>query len=165
MMQWFDVASASIAIACIGVVVAAIFAVLQLRDQNQTRQAQLFMEIYDQFYTPEFNQRWMRLVYTISDDEWIDPDGTPKWLRGEIDTFVEINALSCFFEGIGLLVFKKLIDIDLVAQLMSTPIVLTWNKINKHVSRTREMLGRPQVYEWFEYLNNRVQNIPSRRSQ
>ncbi|MFW9805429.1 MAG: hypothetical protein ACFFFK_01710, partial [Candidatus Thorarchaeota archaeon] len=78
---------------------------------------------------------------------------------------VEINSLNCFFEGIGLLVFKKLIDIDLVAQLMSTPIVLTWNTVSKHVTRTREILGRPQVFEWFEYLHQRIQGIASRRSQ
>lgn len=163
-MQWLDVASASIVIACISVVVAVVLAVLQLREQNQTRQAQLFMDIYDQFYSPEFNERWMRLVYTINEEEWIDSDGTPKWLKGEIDSFVEINSLNCFFEGIGLLVFKKLIDINLVAQLMSTPIVLTWNRVSKHVTRTREILGRPQVFEWFEYLHQRIQDIPSRRS-
>jgi cytochrome oxidase Cu insertion factor (SCO1/SenC/PrrC family) len=96
-MQGFDLAIASIVIACISIVVAAILAVLQLRNQNQTRQAQLFMELYDQFYSPEFHRRWMELVYLIKDEDLIDADGTPTFLKGEIENYVEITALCCFF--------------------------------------------------------------------
>ena len=165
MMQGFEVAIASIIVACIGVVVAAALAVLQLRSQNQTRRAQLFMELYDQFYTPEFHQRWMDIVFVLQDEDLLDSDGMPIFLKGEIDRYVEINAICCFFEGIGLLVNKKLIDISIVAELMSTPIIYVWEKVQKFVMQTREMWGRPQVYEWFEYLHQEIQKIPSRRSQ
>ena len=152
-MQGFEVAIASIVVACISVVVAAMLAVLQLRDQNRTRQAQLFMELYDQYYTPEFHRRWMEAVYMIQEEDLFDSDGTPTFLKGKIDeVYVEINSLLCYFEGIGLLVNRKLIDIDLVAELMSTPIIFVWEKVSNFVERTREILKRPQVYEWFEYL-------------
>jgi len=165
MMQGSELAIASIVVACISVVVAAVLAVLQLRNRNQTRHAQLFMELYDQFYTPEFHRRWMEIVFVLREEDLLDSEGTPSFLKGEIDNYVEVNALCCFFEGIGLLVNKTLIDIHIVAELMSTPIIYVWEKVKKFVMQTREILGRPQVYEWFEYLYQEIQNIPSRKSQ
>ena len=164
-MQGFDVAIVSIVIACISIVVASILAVLQLRNQNRTRQAQLFMQLHDQFYDPEFHRRWMETVYRIQEEDLLDKDGTPFFLKGEIESIVEINALCCFFEGIGLLVNKELIDISLVAELMSTAIILVWEKVHNLVEQVREILGRPQVYEWFEYLYLEIQRLPSRKSQ
>ena len=164
-MQGFDVAIASIVIACMSIVVAAMLAVLQLREQNRTRQAQLFMELHGQFYDPEFHRRWMEMVYQIQDEDMIDADGVPTFLKGELENYIEITALCSFFEGIGLLVNKKLIDINLVAELMSTPIIFVWERVRKYIELTREKTGRPQIYEWYEYLYQEIQRIPSRRSQ
>lgn len=163
-MQEFDIAIASITIACVSIVVAAVAAVLQLRSQNKSTQAHLFMEIYDQFYNPEFHRRWMEIVYVIQKEDLFDSDGVPTFLTGNIDSFVETSSLCSFFEGLGLLVYKKLVAIDLVAELMSTPLLLVWEKVEEFVKKTRLALGRPQVYEWFEYLYNEIQKIPSRKS-
>jgi hypothetical protein len=164
-MQGFDVAVVSIVIACVSIVVATILAVLQLRNWSRTRQAQLFMELYEQFYTPEFHRRWMETVYILQDEDLFDSDGVPTFLKGEIETFVETTAICSFFEGIGVLVNRKLIDIVLVAELMSTPILFVWERISKNVEHTREILGRPQIYEWFEYLYREIQRLPSQISQ
>jgi hypothetical protein len=80
-MQGFDVAVASIVIACVSIVVATILAVLQLRNWSRTRQAQLFMELYEQFYTPEFHRRWMETVYILQDEDLFDSDGVPTFLK------------------------------------------------------------------------------------
>jgi hypothetical protein len=165
MMQGIEVAIVSVVVACISVVVAAALAVLQLRNQNRTRQAQLFMELYNQFYTPEFHRRWMEVVFVLKVEDLSDADGMPKYLKGDIEPFVDINALCCFFEGMGLLVSRKLIDISLVAELMSTPIIFVWDKVHTAVEQTREVLGRPQAFEWFEYLQREMKRIPSRQSQ
>ena len=164
-MQGIEIALASVVVACISVVVAAALAVLQLRNQNKTRQAQLFMELHNQFYSPEFHRRWMEVVYVMKPEDLVDADGMPKFLKGDIEPVVDINTLCCFFEGIGLLVNKKLIDITLVAELMSTPIIFVWEKLQSTVELSRELLGRPQVYEWFEYLYGELEGLPSRRSR
>jgi hypothetical protein len=165
MMQGIEIAVVSVVVACISVVVAAALAVLQLRNQNRTRQAQLFMELYNQFYTPEFHRRWMDIVYVMKPEDLVDADGMMKFLKGDIEPFVDINALCCFFEGIGLLVSKKLIDITLVAELMSTPIIFVWDKVHPLVEQSRKLMARPQVYEWFEYLQREMKGIPSRQSK
>jgi hypothetical protein len=165
-MQGFDVAIASIVVACASIVIAAIVAVLQIRQQNQTRQAELFMELYDEYYNPKFHRRWMELVYIHDVSKLgVDSEGVPYIVKGEvdIDTVSEFHALGCFFEGIGLLVHKRLIDVQLVAELMSSGIIWVWEKVEKHVLENREILDRPQIYEWFEYLYKEIQKIPSRR--
>ena len=163
-LQEFDVAIASILVACASVVMASVLAVIQLRHQNETRQAQFFMDIYDQFYNPEWHRRWMELVYVVQKEDLVDSDGIPTFLKGEIDKYVEASSLASFFEGIGLLVKKGLIDINLVAELMSSPLIWVWEKVEDVVMKTREVTGRPQIYEWFEYLYNEIQKIPSRQS-
>ena len=164
MMQGFDFAVASIIVACVSVVVASILAVLQLKHQNETRQAQLFIDIYDQFYNPEWHRRWMEVVYVYQNEDFVDSEGVPKFLKGDIDKFVDASSLASFFEGIGLLVKRGLIDINLVAELMSSPLIWVWEKVEELVRKTREVTGRPQIYEWFEYLYNEIQRIPSRQS-
>ncbi len=166
-LQSLDVAIASIIIACVSVVVAAILAIVQMRDQNQTRQAQLFMDLYGKYITPEFHKRWMQIVSIPEDDILKDKGGLTIFLKGEadIETSAEFNSLFSFFEGIGLLVNKKLIDINLVAELLSSTVIWVWERISEAVIESRQALGRPQIYEWFEYLYQEIQRIPSRKSQ
>lgn len=151
--------------ASVSVVVAAILAVLQLKQRNDTRQAQLFMELYNEFYNPSFHRRWMELVYVYQQSDLLDSEGMPTFLTGDLDKYIEASALSSYFEGIGLLVKKGLIDINLVAELMSTPLFFVWEKVADLVMKVRELLGRPQIYEWFEYLYHEIQKIPSRQNQ
>ncbi|MFW9890056.1 MAG: hypothetical protein ACFFER_17875 [Candidatus Thorarchaeota archaeon] len=122
-MQLLDLASVSIVIASISVVIGLVIAILQLRDQNRTRQAQLFMEIYSQFSQSGFLDFSLRLKEAFLDHkEESIPDYWEK-NRG--------NALSVlsFYEGVGVLVKRKLVDINLVADLISGPCMSLWKAI------------------------------------
>ncbi len=157
-MQQFDVASFSIVVASISVVLGVLLAILQLREQNKTRQAQLFMEIYEQFSRGESLEWRDKVVEEFKDH---NQDGHPAiWEtnRG--------NLLSVlfFFEGVGVLVRRRLIDINLVADLMSGPAMNLWEAIEKWVMWRRKNENRPQLWEWIEYLYHKIQKIPSRLS-
>jgi len=65
-------------------------------------------------------------------------------------------SVGVFFEGIGVLVKRKLISMDLVDDLFTTPILDTWEKMKPIVEGRRERLKRPQTLEWFEYLYNEM---------
>ena len=107
----------------------------------------------------------MELVYIVQKEDLVDSDGMPTFLKGDIDKYVEASSLASFFEGIGLLVKKGLIDINMVGELMSSPLFWVWEKVEELVITVRKITGRPQIYEWFEYLYNEIQKIPSRQSQ
>jgi hypothetical protein len=166
-MQGFDLASISIIVASASVFVGVVLAVLQLRDQVRTRQAQLFMQLYDHFSTKEFQRYWMEIVYLDEYEDFEESQDKPTFLLGETDIEVAsmVGQVCAFFEGMGLLVKRRLIDINLVAELLSSPVFWVWERLEKHVRRTRELQERPQIWEWFEYLYYEIQRIPSRKSR
>jgi hypothetical protein len=60
--------------------------------------------------------------------------------------------VAAFFEGIGILLHRKLIDIVLVDDLFSYSIKTIWEKIKEVVEAVRKHHNAPQIWEWFEYL-------------
>jgi hypothetical protein len=63
---------------------------------------------------------------------------------------------SEFFEGVGILLHRKLVDIELVDDLFSSPIITIWEKTLPMTKALREYFKRPQLAEWFEYLYNEM---------
>ncbi len=166
-MQGLDPASASIVVASISVAVGDVLALLQLRNQGRTRQAQLFMQLYNRFSTKEFVRSTLEIIYERELKDFGESQAKATFLLGE--TNIEDASVSgevcAFFEGMGLLVKKRLIDINLVAELLSSPLCWVWEKLERNIIRARDLSGRPQIWEWFEYLYYEVQRIPSRKSQ
>jgi hypothetical protein len=75
-----------------------------------------------------------------------------KWY--EWSDFIIVAA---FFEGIGILLHKKLIDIEMADDLFSYSIKTIWEKIREVVKAVRKYHNAPQIWEWFEYLYNEMQ--------
>jgi hypothetical protein len=73
-----------------------------------------------------------------------------------------MNSVLAFFEGIGVLVKRQLIDINLVADMLSTPIIMVWKIIEPRVMARRKALEREQIWDWFEFLHEEIQKIPSK---
>ena len=84
--------------------------------------------------------------------EFKDYHNYEKWY--EWSDFIEVGL---FFEGVGILLNRKLIDIGLVDDLHSYIVKTTWEKIKRVVEDVRKHNNAPQIYEWFEYLYNEMQ--------
>ena len=69
----------------------------------------------------------------------------------------EALEVGMFFEGIGVLLHRRLVDIDLVDDLFSGPIKMTWEKMKLLAEGARKHLNQATVFEWFEYLYNEMQ--------
>jgi hypothetical protein len=57
-----------------------------------------------------------------------------------------------FFEGIGILTKRKLVNKELVFELFAVD--LLWGKVKPIVEGLRKAINNPHVYEWFEYVYN-----------
>ena len=55
------------------------------------------------------------------------------------DAWASFNSIGYFFDGLGVLVHRKLIDISLVDDLMSSSVIWLWARV---------------IWEWVEYLYN-----------
>jgi hypothetical protein len=68
----------------------------------------------------------------------------------------ELNSVCVFFEGIGILLKRKLIDIELVDDMFTSPIKRTWEKVKDITLEARKVRDEPEMFEWFEYLYNKI---------
>jgi len=142
-----DIPSITGVVATIGVLVGVAFAYLEIRSLVRTRQTELVIGLYSTYGGKEFQEAWREL----ETQEYKNfKDYVKKYGESSMET------VGVFFEGIGVLLHRKLIDISLVDDLFSTPIKLAWEKMKPILEGARKHFNRPQIYEWFEYLYNEM---------
>ena len=144
---------AELAILAVGVVIALI----QLNNisrtrktELETRQAQLLMQIYDRWNEKD----WWYNVSLVFRQEWKNYDDFIKKYGPEtnLDNYSSMLSVNAFFEGIGVLVKEKLIDIRLVDNLMAATILRYWEKIEPYIKVHRERRENPRIWQYIEYL-------------
>jgi len=142
-----DIPSISAIVAAMGVLIGVVIALIELRNLVKTRQTDLVMRLYSTFGSREFQEAYVKVMAT----EAIDIDAFLKKQR------MESWQVGVFFEGVGVLLHRGLIDIGLVDDLFSTPIKDAWENMKLAVEARRKRTDRPSVAEWFEYLYNEMQ--------
>jgi len=143
-----DIQTVSIAIASAGVFAAAIYYIFQIRHQTRIRQTDLVMKLYSQFSSLEFQKVWYEVLKREAKDHY-DYEKKYGW--------VEFSVIDIFFEGIGILLKRKLIDIELVDDMFTTPVKWTWEKMKDITLEWRKVRNAPEIGEWLEYLYNEMQ--------
>ena len=151
-----DIQTVSIAIASASVVAGIIYYSLQIRHQTKARQTDLVIRLYTTFGGKEMRQTWEK-VRTREDVDF----STYQSKFGLAD----VNGIGWFFEGVGVLLHKKLIDIAVVDDLFSSPIKISWEKLKFVAEGERKQSGRPQIWEWWEYLYNEMQKREQKLQQ
>jgi hypothetical protein len=141
----------SIAIASASVFVAAIYYVLQIRNQTRMRRTDLTMRVSSFWTSEETVKQWMRTSDLDFKDfnDFAKKYGMPFSEKPEhIALFITANH----FDALGYLLHEKMIDFGLVSNL---PIISTWEKVKPVVEGLRERVSRP-LLPWFEYLYNEM---------
>ena len=149
-----DIGTISIVMASAGVFVAAVYYILRIRHQTKVRQTDLIMKLYVQFNSLEFQKMWKEVLSREAKDY---DDYHEKYGR------TEATAVGMFFEGIGILLKRKLIDIELVDDMFTTPIKWTWEKIEDRTLELRKIRNQQEILEWFEYLYSEMKKREQRQ--
>jgi hypothetical protein len=143
-----DVQTISIAVASASVVVGIVYYALQLRHQTRLRQTDLVMRLYSTYDSLEFLEAWNTIFFTEDGDY----DSFLKKLGGKR----HIASFVCmFYDEVGVLLHKGLIDIDLVDELFGDAVPLMWEKLKNFIEEARRRY-RPGAYLHFEYLYNEM---------
>ena len=124
----------------------------------ETRQAQLFMYIYDRWSSPDYNKHF----FALREWEWNDYEDFMERYGGDKnpDIYYHFSSIGTFFEGIGVLVKRKLIDPTIVDDLISNSVIFFWEKFGVPIIKERQVRDNfPQFYEWVEYLYSVVKPI------
>jgi hypothetical protein len=158
--------SASYIAGAMGVAIAAIFYVLNLRinqrnqelslrnqQQNlETRQAQLFMGIYQSFYSKEL----LDLEPILDKIKFETAEDYAELQKKGGREYKAFGAFGGYYEGLGVLVRENLVDIRLVSQLMSGNIIWFWERFEHGWRESRRVLNWPRMCVEVEYLYDRI---------
>lgn len=130
----------------IAVLAAIAFGVAQIRQFRQQRQDALAVELMRSIQDTEFT-RSLRLLLTL-------PVGaTPEEFRSrgpEIETAAW--SLGAKYETLGYLVFRGIMPIELVEELVGGVGVNLWKRLEPWANAVRAEQNQPLMLEWFQWL-------------
>jgi len=153
-----DIQTLSVTIAAVSVVAGIVYYSFQIRNQTKARQSDLVIRLYTGFSTKEFQEADLKVLNTEFKDynDFVKKYGA--FTSGK-PIHKAILMVSSFFELIGVLLYRKLIDAGMVENLFSVRI--RWEKLKPIAEELRKHYSEPRLYEWFEYLYNEMKKRES----
>ncbi len=157
-----DAQTLSIVFAGLSIGIAAIYYTLTLRNtqraqqlQLETRQVQLFSQLFSMLNDVEYVRRWADFTYLWEYDDYDD-----WWIKygpeGNLDAFAYFITNSIQKEGIGVMVKRGLLDVGLISELISGMIMKDWEKLEPIIREYRVRESYPHFQEYHEYLYNEI---------
>lgn len=161
-MAMVDISTISIMIAAGSVVAGISLAVLQLRNLVKTRKTGVVINLYGTFGSEEFRIKLLELMaLEFRDyDDYVNKYG-PYFSNNPASRTVAV--VGVYFEGVGVLLHRGLIDAEFTYDLLSSPVEFTWEKMKPIVEGLRVQMGRSDPYMFFEYLYNEMKRIDRKR--
>ena len=146
----------------LGLTASITYYAMVIRNQNKTRQAQLFMNLYETYRNPEFRRIYGDLMGQWEWKNWEDFHNK-YGEKSDPKVHAEINSVLAYFEGIGLLIKKNLVDIEMVNELMGRTILNIFEKTKVIVLAYGRIGGEHNTsyrpWPWFEYLHDRINQL------
>jgi hypothetical protein len=155
-MKMLDIPSISAIVAAIGVIIGVILTVLELRHLRKQRETDLLVRLapWLNMSSSELQQAGVRiqnLEYTDYDD-FVKKFGL---LNSEKPEQTAILAVANYFEAIGILAKRKLVNTDLVFDFWGGDIPEMWEKIKPVIEGTRKKSSHSILVN-AEYLYNEM---------
>jgi hypothetical protein len=147
-----DVTEISAIVAAAGVLIGVIYYILDMRNQSKVRQTDLVMRLYATYSSNEFQDAWTKVRARASDFQKFDDIYEFDEKRG----LREINQVCLFFEGIGILLQRRLLNTRMIEDLFGGTVTRAWEALKIGVTKARKQLNDPSIYYYFEYLYNEM---------
>jgi hypothetical protein len=135
----------------VGLLVGIFYYVTSLRNQSKARKTQLYLQMVNKFTEPDMIDAQGKLdnfEWSTGEDfveDWKTPEGRKT-----------IATLGSWYEGLGTLVKENLLDMRVVALLLTGHVILYWDKFIPVVDEVREALEWPRFCIETEYLYDQL---------
>jgi hypothetical protein len=126
--------------AYVGFIAGAIFAVLELRGISKDRRANTVVDMYTTFVSSDMTEAYARVMTGVSE--------SGAEMEKEC-SYASLVRVAGFYEGVGYLARKRLVDQRVVMDLLPIPVV--WRKMQPWLMFDRERTA-PGMWGEFEYL-------------
>ena len=132
------------------------FGVVQMLHYRQQRRETAAIELLRSFQNPEFS-RSLRAVLAL-------PHGVCKSDLGgrspEEQDAIMVVVLT--FESIGVMVFRGIVPLEMVNQLLGGVCVESWKRLDQYMQDSRAESDRKTMSEWFQWLAERLEDHHAR---
>jgi len=149
-----DIPTLSAVVAATSVVVGVAAALLELDHMAKTRRTDVIMRIYERFSTREM----VGAMNLIGRRRFAGQDAPSQ---EELTAFAEIATI---FEGLGVMLEQKLIDIKLLDSLFGPTLDYLWQPMEPLVKGMRESLNQSYFFSHFEFLHDSLAEYRRRKS-
>lgn len=134
----------------IAVVSGLLFAGIELRQFRQSRERESALELFSTFQTPEF-VRGFRAIAQLPENQ------SKKQVEAIAGNRVDdMYSVITSLEGMGALVHRGEVSIEMVEDFFSGIILLTWLKLRRYIQDERKTLDRETWAEWTQWLAEQV---------
>lgn len=148
-----DIETISIMLASASVVAGVVYYAFQIRNEAKARQTDLVMRLYATFSTSEFQDAWTKVRKRAREIEGVDDIYDFEEKVGGLNEF---NQVALFFEGVGILLKRRIVDIAMIEDLFGGAIARAWETVRTGIAKGRQQLNDPTIYYYFEYLYDEV---------
>ena len=131
-------------------VIALVFGIAQVNTANRDRRERLTIETLRNFQTREFAE----LILFVNSHSM--PSNSKEMNALPLKEQVFIVQFGQQMESLGMLVYERLINIDLVDKTLGSFVTLTWEKYKPFFSDLREKQPDPFLGEYFQWLAERI---------
>ena len=140
------------------IALGVVIAIVQLRVSQRQRREMAAVELVQSFRNPDFN-RALRLVWSLPEG------GSAQSVIDRGDEVVDAAILvGSTIEVVGVLVFRRVVPLEIVDDLMGDAIVGFWPRLGDWVLHLRREQKRESVFEWFQWLVDRLAERERRRT-
>ncbi|MEN8143744.1 MAG: hypothetical protein ABFS14_02230 [Gemmatimonadota bacterium] len=142
----------------IAVIGGIIFGIVQLRLFRRQRADQAAVEVMRSMLSEHFPSAY-RLLNQL-------PDGVSVAEVQERGSEYEnaIFAIGTVFETLGYMVFKRVIPLMVVRELVGGVAIAMWRKAGPYAVEISEGQGQPRLLEWYEWLVKQLEDLEGKIS-
>lgn len=131
-----------------------IFGVIQVRHARQQRQDAVVLAIMQTLQTPEV-ARPARAIMNLP------PDVATERIVGDPELRATADQVILFFEGWGLMVHSRLVDLHALDRAGGGAVRGSWRRLRGYVEWQREQSHDVSFGEWFQWLAERMHEDPA----
>jgi hypothetical protein len=126
--------------------------IVQLRQHAIMRRREAMLELVRSFRTADMTNA---MAVVLRRGAELGRDEFREFAHGDGHPF--IVHLGVNFSALGALVHSGEVDLDLVASAFGGAIRRCWGVLRPQIEESRQQLGWPGLYEWFQWLAERIE--------
>ncbi len=116
------------------------------------------LQVLTRLQSPEFQHAYTMVWELNVDATAEDWDDAGREYKDAAET------VAMTFETIGLMVFNRMVPLDIVDQVIGGFLRESWRRTDTYFAAKRQRLGNPRIAEWYQWLAEQVDVKKRRRS-